>query len=392
MLTHIRGDDGAAACHPVDLLHNVRAGKRPVVIIQGIFPFQLRNMRHPLLMGLLRNPLIQPGKHFLQISYQRNIRLDVLVDLRRIHINVQYLRMLRKFLRISHHTIGETRAESNQQVTLADAKIGSLRAVHTDHARVSLVMAVHNALPHQRIAHRRIRQFCKGSHFLIGLGDDCAAAHIDKRLLGILQKAHRLCERFLCITTRLLRPFRRLFLIFTSICRHIFCDIHKYRAWSAAPRDGKCLSEGICQNCHIFYYIIMFGNGHGDSCDIHFLKRILSQKGKGYIAGNGHHGHRIHISCCDSRHQIGRTRSAGCQTDANPAGGSGIPVCRMCRPLLMRRQNMFDFLTVLIQRIVHIQNRAAGIAEHCIHSLLFQTFHYNLRTCQYHVFSSCLLL
>ena len=105
MLSHVRRDDGVAAGYPVDLFHNVRTGERPLVIVQRIFPLQFCDMCHPLFMGLPGKLFVQLREHFLQIPHKRNVCLDVFVDLRRIHVDMQHLRVLREFLRISHHPV-----------------------------------------------------------------------------------------------------------------------------------------------------------------------------------------------------------------------------------------------------------------------------------------------
>ncbi len=258
--------------------------------------------------------------------------------------------------------------------------------MHTDHSRVPFIISVDNAFSHQGIADRCVQKICKFPHFPVSLGDHCAAAHINKGFFRILQKLYSLGKFLLRIPCCRFGLRRLFFLIIAAVCRHIFRDIHKNRAGSAALCNGKGVSERIRQNRYILYDIIMLGNRHGDSRNVHLLKGILSQKRQIHVTGNRHHRHRIHISRCNTRYQIGRPRAAGRQTDSRFSCGSGITVRRMSSSLLMRRQNMINLAAVLIQRVIYIQNRTAGIAEHCVDSLLFETFHYYLRTCQYHVF------
>lgn len=125
-------------------------------------------MLHPLRVLLLFQLSVDLLQHFFQVSHQRDIRADVLVDLRIVDINVQYFGMFREFLRITHHTVGESGPHRDQQVALADAEIGNLRAVHTDHARIARVMAVEYALTHKRITDRRIHPLSERPHFFVG--------------------------------------------------------------------------------------------------------------------------------------------------------------------------------------------------------------------------------
>ena len=126
----------------------------------------------------------------------------------------------------------------------------------------------------------------------------------------------------------------------------------------------------------------MFGNRHCHAGDIDFLERIFSKQRQIHVTGNRHHWHRIHISGRNTGHEIRSPRTARCHTDADLARSSRITVRCMRRALLMRSKNVGYLIAVLIQSIIYIQNRSAGIPEDGINSLLFQTFYNNFRTCQ----------
>ena len=91
----------------------------------------------------------------------------------------------------------------------------------------------------------------------------------------------------------------------------------------------------------------MFGNRHGNACNIHLLECILSQQGQNHIGCNRHHGNTVHIGGGNPGHQIGGTGAACSHTDSHFSGGPRITVRRMGRPLLMGRQymlNLFMFI------------------------------------------------
>lgn len=98
----------------------------------------------------------------------------------------------------------------------------------------------------------------------------------------------------------------------------------------------------------------MFGDRHGDPCNIDFLKAVFSKQGNPYITGNRYDRNGIHIGRCNSCHQIRCPRATGRQTHSHPAGCSCIPVCRMRRTLFMGSQDMPDFITMLIESVVYI--------------------------------------
>ena len=128
----------------------------------------------------------------------------------------------------------------------------------------------------------------------------------------------------------------------------------------------------------------MLGNGHRDALNVGFLKAVLAKARRGYVAGEGHHGHRVHIGCGNAGDQIGGTRAAGGQHHTGAAGGTGITVCRVGRALFMCRQHMGDAVRIFVQLIVKVQHCAAGITKKGVHALLAEDLHKNLRTIQLH--------
>ena len=103
-----------------------------------------------------------------------------------------------------------------------------------------------------------------------------------------------------------------------------------------------------------------------------------------HVAGEGHHGHRVHIGRGNAGDQIGGTRAAGSQHHAGAAGGAGIAVCRVGRALLVGGEHMGDAVRIFVQLIVKVQHCAAGITKKGVHALLAEDLHKNLRTIQLH--------
>ena len=84
----------------------------------------------------------------------------------------------------------------------------------------------------------------------------------------------------------------------------------------------------------------MFGNRHRNTGHVHALEGIPAKQGSPYLTGDRNNRHRIHIGGGQPGDQIGRTGPGGGDTDADLAGGAGISVRRMRRPLFMHRQDM----------------------------------------------------
>ena len=124
----------------------------------------------------------------------------------------------------------------------------------------------------------------------------------------------------------------------------------------------------------------MLGNGHRDALNVGFLKAVLTKARRGYVAGEGHHGHRVHIGCGNAGDQIGGTRAAGGQHHAGAARCAGIAIGRMRSALLVGGQYMVDAVRILIQLVVQVQHSTAGVAEDGVHALFAENFNKNLRT------------
>ena len=71
---------------------------------------------------------------FTQITDQRNIHFDVLVDFRRIDLNVDLLGIGSIGLQISRDPIIKSHAEGEQQISFLDGVIHPGFAVHAHHA------------------------------------------------------------------------------------------------------------------------------------------------------------------------------------------------------------------------------------------------------------------
>ena len=87
-------------------------------------------------MGKLGEAAVYRIQDILQIPYERSIRMHIFINFRRINIYVQYFGVGSKFFDISHHTVGETGTQCNQEITFTDSEIGCLGAVHAYHTRI----------------------------------------------------------------------------------------------------------------------------------------------------------------------------------------------------------------------------------------------------------------
>ena len=97
-------------------------------------------------------------QHFAQIADQRHVHFDVLVDLRRIDLDVDLLRVGRVGLQIARDAIVEAHAEGEQQIGFLDRVIDPGFAVHAHHAEIQRMRRGESAEAQQASAPRECRR------------------------------------------------------------------------------------------------------------------------------------------------------------------------------------------------------------------------------------------
>jgi len=249
--------------------------------------------------------------------------------------------------------------------------VGRLRPVHSQHPCVIRIRSREGAFSHQGIRDRGIHLLRKLKQFLSRIRENRTSAYEDIRLFCLL---NHICGSLkLHFVHTLSSPWLDdlLWLIFCHIGRHVLRNINEHRSWPSPSRNAKCSADRIRKLIYILYNIVMLCDRHSDASDINLLETIFSKERDSYVTGDGHHRNGIHVGCGNSGHQVCGSRSTCGKAYPHFSCRSGIAVCRMGRPLLMGSQDMADFILVLIQCIVHIEDSAARISEHCIYTLLF---------------------
>ena len=76
--------------------------------------------------------------------------------------------------------------------------------------------------------------------------------------------------------------------------------------------------------------------------DVDLLKAVPAQQGGGHVAGEGDHGHAVHIGGGNAGDQVGGAGAAGGQHHAGASGGAGVAVGRVGGTLLVSGQDVTD--------------------------------------------------
>ncbi len=246
---------------------------------------------------------------------------DVLVDLRRVHIDVDNVCSPGERGRFADDPVAEARADHNQQVAHRDDHVGDLRPVHSDHPRIACAGRRNRSDPHHRSAHRSIDLFDELGKLFARPSPNDSPADKTHRPLSTMNKLKRGAERLFADP---IRPgFHRLddlTLILGVLDRYILRHIDQDGARPALLGDLERQTNRLGKIVHILDDEVVLRHRHCDSGDIDFLEGILPEKGNRHVPGDRHDRHAVHIGGGDSRHQIGRPRSAGCEHHPDLAG------------------------------------------------------------------------
>ena len=323
-------------------------------------------------------------QHIGGIAHDGQVHFHILAQLAGVDVDLDDGGILGKGLGFQRHTVREAGTHRDQHVTVGHGPVGGVTAVHAQHADVHGVAVRHHTGRHQGVGGRDLGLVQQIPQRLAGGRAAHAAAKVHQRALCRVDQVG--CPAHLLRIKGGHRADGLRLLVFKLAHggSHILGDVHQHRALAAALCNTEGRAHGIGQLFHPAHREVVLGNGHRDALNVGFLKAVLAKARRGYVAGEGHHGHRVHIGCGNAGDQIGGTRATGGQHHAGAAGGTGITVCRVGRALFMCRQHMGDAVRIFVQLIVKVQHCAAGITKKGVHALLAEDLHKNLRTIQLH--------
>src|SRR5262249_12995867 len=138
-------------------------------------------------------------------------------------------------------------------------------------------------------------------------------------------------------------------------------DVHHHRAGTAAAGDVEGLLHHLGEVAHVLHQEVVLDDGTGDADRVALLEGVHADGGGGHLAGDDHHRDRIHVGGGDAGHGVRHARAGGHQRHADVAGRAGVAVGGVHGGLLVAHQNVLDRV-LLVERVVDVQHRAAGIA------------------------------
>ena len=115
-------------------------------------------------------------EHMRAVADDRDVDLDVLVDRRRIDIDVDLLRARREGVEPAGDAVVEARADADHHVAIVHRHVGFVGAVHAEHAEPLRIGRRIGAEPHQRRGDREAGELDQFAQQLA-----CRLAGIDRR-------------------------------------------------------------------------------------------------------------------------------------------------------------------------------------------------------------------
>ena len=120
----------------------------------------------------------------------------------------------------------------------------------------------------------------------------------------------------------------------------------------------------------------MFGAGPGDTGGIGFLEGVVTDQMRRYLTGQTDHWNAVHQRIGKTGHRVGGAGTRRDQHNADFARRPGITFRHMDRATFLAHENMLE-LVLLEDRVINWQHCAARIAEHGIHTLIYESFDNN---------------
>ena len=90
----------------------------------------------------------------------------------------------------------------------------------------------------------------------------------------------------------------------------------------------------------------------------------------GYLAGEAYKRYAVIVGGCKSCYKVGCSGTAGYQTYADFAGGSGVGVCFVDKGLFVTGEDDFD-IVLFVEFITDVDGTGSGVAEEVFYAFFF---------------------
>ena len=139
----------------------------------------------------------------------------------------------------------------------------------------------------------------------------------------------------------------------------------------AGTGNVKGLFDDTAQIFAVSYGDTVFGDASGNANDIDLLESVVSDEVSGHLTGEAHERHAVIVCGGKTCHQVGGSRAAGHQTNADFSCGPGVGVSLVYQSLLVAGKDDVDH-ALFVKFITDINGTGARVAEKGIHPFLLQ--------------------
>ena len=119
-----------------------------------------------------------------------------------------------------------------------------------------------------------------------------------------------------------------IFRIFSAaeFCHYVLWKVDKDRSRTAGAGNVEGFFDNSAKVFTSADSNAVFGDASGDSYDVYLLECIVADEVAGYLAGEAYKRYAVIVGGCKSCYKVGCSGTAGYQTYADFAGGSGVGV------------------------------------------------------------------
>ena len=246
--------------------------------------------------------------------------------------------------------------------------------MHADVSNEKGMLRGDGAPAHDGCDHGNLSLFHDFLKDFVGVGDVDAAAGEEERFFGFMEHFQGFLELshmdagagLVTADVDCLRVFRA-----AEFCHDILRKVDEDRARTAGTGDVKGLLDDAAQVFPVPYGDTVFGDAAGDAHDIDLLESVISDEVPGYLACEAYERHAVIVCGGKTCHQVGGSRAAGHQTDADFSCGPGVGVSLVYQSLLVAGKDNVDPV-LFVKFIADINGTGARIAEKGIHPFLLQ--------------------
>ena len=346
-----------------------------LVVLERLFLLPGVALRYPLVDLRLFHDIVELFKGTLHVADDRQMSFLVLVDFRRVDIDVNDFGLGSKRFEFARHAVVEANAQSDQQVAFLNGPVRVRCTVHSQHVHRQRTIAGIGTQSHHGHGDRNAGLFYKCSQFLTGTGRDDSTTGVNHGTLGQLNRRRDLLdlfwphlrERYQAIAGQVhcLVPVRNL-----RAQLHVFRHVNQNGTGTSGRRDVECLFNDTRQIGDIRTQVVMLGNAAANFYDGRFLKRILTDEVCWHLPGNGDHWDTVELRIGNRRNKVRGTRTTGREHNADFARRACITLSRKGTALLVTWKDGTKFVLVASQRLVHRHARSARIGKDDFHAVI----------------------